>query len=193
MYVLFEISDQLLMVIGLAIVLVLFIGFAILKVILDKNRVKPISEDERYDSEEVLEEKEVVLTEEQKQAKAELERVYAQMSADLEKEESSLDEIDEFERKQEEEAIISYKELMKQADRLKIEADKYEQEQMDFVPEKEVEPVLESHSTFRNSDIISPIYGIQKNKPVNKQAYKHGNPENNVEFLNSLKEFRKNL
>ena len=133
------------------------------------------------------------MTEEQKQAKAELEKVYAQMSADLEKEESSLDEIDEFERKQEEEAIISYKELMKQADRLKIEADKYEQEQMDFVPEKEAEPALESHSTFRNSDIISPIYGIQKNKPVNKQAYKHGNPENNVEFLNSLKEFRKNL
>ena len=57
----------------------------------------------------------------------------------------------------------------------------------------------------KNSEIISPIYGIQKEKKkssLNRQsngiiskAYEEAitESEQNMDFLNSLKEFRKNL
>ena len=70
---------------------------------------------------------------------------------------------------------------------------------------------FEEPKKFKNSDIISPIFGIQKEnnyqkKPkeekieepfVARHAYesikKDYEDENNKDFLNSLKEFRKNL
>ena len=125
MNILFEIADRDLMIIGAILVVVLVVALIIFKAVMKKNKVMPISDDVRFDNEENSEEeikeeiKPAELTEEQKQAKAELERVYEQMSADLEKQEEKHDDIDAFEREQEENAIISYQELMAAAEKLK--------------------------------------------------------------------------
>lgn len=231
MNILFEIADRDLIIIGIIFVAIIVVATIIFKVAVRGKKVKPISEDERFDSEDNLEDdikveqviEKPALTDEQKVAKEELERVYQQMSMDLEKQEEKTDDIDEFEREQEENAIISYQELMAQAEKLKQETSKYEKHAennadikvnaaMDTYKEHtlktnlEPEPKKESHG-FKNSDIISPIYGIQRDgeKSLPKKqsngiigrAYEESlvksEKEQNIDFLNSLKEFRKNL
>ena len=231
MNILFEIADRDLMIIGAILVVVLVVALIIFKAVMKKNKVMPISDDVRFDNEENSEEeikeeiKPAELTEEQKQAKAELERVYEQMSADLEKQEEKHDDIDAFEREQEENAIISYQELMAAAEKLKQEANGYEahvedkadmrvneamntyKEHTEKVNKKQEDKP--AYHGFKNSEIISPIYGIQRENSREKsspkpqrngiigRAYEEVNPESenekNVDFLNSLKEFRKNL
>ena len=228
MNILFEIADRDLMIIGAILVAILIVAAIIFRAVVRGNKVKPISEDERFDNDDVEDVKveevsKPELTDEQKEAKAELERVYAQMSADLGKQEEK-DNIDEFEREQEENAIISYQELMAQAEKLKNQADQYEAKVEDQADTKvhEAMNTYKEHTEnnalkkeekkeyhgFKNSDIISPIYGIQRDtkeksspKPQNNgiigRAYEEINPksenEQNLDFLNSLKEFRKNL
>ena len=120
MYVLFEIADRDLIIIGIIFVLICLIAFFLFRMQVNKHRPKPLADNERYDTEEVSkEEMPKELTEEQIKAKEELERVYNQMNADLQASEPSREEIDDFEREQEENAIISYKELMRQAENLK--------------------------------------------------------------------------
>lgn len=209
MNLLFEIADSTLMLIGLILIVIIMISIVVFKKVNDK--VKPISDEERYDQEEETI-KEVELTDTQKKAKEELERVYNQMSADLAKN-PTKEEIDTFEQEQEENAIISYTELMKQANKLKREATLHENDndykdnyieikEYDIEePEPEKEEVKEKpvYHGFKNSDIISPIYGIQTEEDLakrknNKTIYeKSKEPEDNLNFLNSLKEFRKNL
>ena len=228
MNILFEIADSDLMIIAAVLVVIFVVIAFIIRAIINKNRVMPISEDERFDNEDDFEEKEEkVLTDEQRKAKEELERVYAQMSMDLEKQDDiqveqleEKDNIDEFEREQEENAIISYQELMAAAEKLKKQADRYEAYTEDNADmrvheamntykehtEKSAKPeVKEEHHRFKNSEIISPIYGIQKEKKksslnhqrdgIISRAYEDASTESeqNMDFLNSLKEFRKNL
>ena len=226
MNILFEIADSTLMIIGAILVAILWGAFIIFKIVSNKTKVKPIDENERFDIDETNTKSEVALTEKQKKAKEELERVFNQMSSDLEKQEPTKDEIDEFERKQEENAIISYKQLMEEAKKLKEKADEYEQE-ADKVADMKIDDAIntyekhskinaseietskpqEAYQGFKNSDIISPIYGIQKEKKDKKittkfktndiisKAYNEVDEEReeNTQFLNSLKEFRKNL
>lgn len=226
MNILFEIADSTLMIIGAILVAILLVAFIIFKIVSNKTKVKPIDENERFDIDETNSKSEVALTEKQKKAKEELERVFNQMSSDLEKQEPTKDEIDEFERKQEENAIISYKQLMEEAKKLKEKADEYEQE-ADKVADMKIDDAIntyekhskinaseietskpqEAYQGFKNSDIISPIYGIQKEKKDKKittkfktndiisKAYNEVDEEReeNTQFLNSLKEFRKNL
>ncbi len=226
MNILFEIADRDLMIIGAVLIAILIIAVIIFKVAIKRGKVMPISDDVRFDSEDENEKEEKpTFTEEQKHAKEELERVYEQMSADLEKQEKP-DDIDEFEREQEENAIISYQELMAAAEKLKKEANGYEmhvedkadmrvkeamntyKEHTEKVVEKQDKDKKTYHG-FKNSEIISPIYGIQREnireksspKPQSDgiigRAYEEVNleseKENNIDFLNSLKEFRKNL
>lgn len=227
MNILFEIADRDLLIIGVILVAIFVVIALIFRAIVNKNRVMPIGEDERFDNDDALEKEEKVLTDEQRKAKEELERVYAQMSMDLEKQEDiqeeqleEKDNIDEFEREQEENAIISYQELMAAAEKLKKQADRYEAYTEDNADmrvheaintykehtEKSAKPeVKEEHHRFKNSEIISPIYGIQKGKKksslnhqrdgIISRAYEDASTESeqNMDFLNSLKEFRKNL
>ena len=228
MNILFEIADRDLIIIGIILAAIIIVATIIFKVAIKGDRVKPISEDERFDNEDNDEnikvekiEEEPKLSDEQLAAKEELERVYQQMSMDLEKQEEKSDDIDEFEREQEENAIISYQELMAQAEKLKQETNKYEEHAekqadikvntaMDTYKEHalrvDMEQKKENHG-FKNSDIISPIYGIQREnkKSLSKnqsngiigRAYEEdlvkSEKEQNIDFLNSLKEFRKNL
>ncbi len=220
MNILFEIADRDLMIVGIILVAILVVAAIIFKAAFRGAKVKPISEDERFDSED-NEVKPSEITEEQVAAKAELERVYEQMSADLENQEGKKDNIDEFEREQEENAIISYQELMAKAQQLKEETHQYEThvEENADMKVREAMNTYQQHTSkesieekpyhgFKNSEIISPIYGIQrehKEKSSTKtqtngiigRAYEEINPksenEQNVDFLNSLKEFRRNL
>ena len=144
------------------------------------------------------EEEEPELTEEQIKAREELQRVFNQMSEDLENQTATPREIEDFEREQEENAIISYQELIKETEN--------RNEPINTIEE---EPLDETEKKFKNSDIISPIFGIQKENNLSMQepikedrvtarhAYEkmqaNYEEENNRDFLNSLKEFRKNL
>lgn len=209
MNILFEIADRDLMIIGAIFLLILIIAFIVFKKYNESNKVEPIPEDERFDSEiEVKEISNDELTDEQKKAKEELQKLYNQMSMDLEESEPTKDEIDEFERQQEENAIISYQELMAEAEKLKANADTYEkkaEEKADTYVDEAINTYRkkEAYQGFKNSEIISPIYGIQSEKKSEKvstnnktndiisRAYEE--KEDNIDFLNSLKEFRKNL
>ena len=177
MNILFEIADRDLLIIGVILAAIFVVIAIIFRAIVNKNRVMPIGEDERFDNDDALEKEEKVLTDEQRKAKEELERVYAQMSMDLEKQEDiqeeqleEKDNIDEFEREQEENAIISYQELMAAAEKLKKQADRYEAYTEDNADmrvheaintykehtEKSAKPeVKEEHHRFKNSEIIS--------------------------------------
>lgn len=214
---LLEISSNDIVFIGLAILGLLIFGFIVFSVVM-KNKVKPLAEDERYDSEEELFPDIKPVTKEQQEAKDELERVFNQMAADLEKQNEEKS-IEQFEREQEENAIISYKELIRQAELKKQNPTKKEIIVKEPIEEKivvkeEKEPVqmeieLEEPKKFKNSEIISPIFGIQgtksyqksieveKPKPMPKHAYDEMKAiykqENNTDFLNSLKEFREKL
>lgn len=171
---LFFIADKDLIFIVLSFIGLILFGVVIFYVVKKNRKVMPISEDDRYDA--VDEKKE--LTEEQKQAKAELERVYNMMSADLENEKSAS-AIDEFEREQEENAIISYRELIKQAKEKGQISEEFEEEyKTDFEEEKE-------EKKFKNSEIISPVFGVKGSNTYPKN--------DNEKFLDSLKEFRENL
>ena len=208
MNILFEISDTLLIAVSLILVIILLIIAIIIKKI-DK-RAKPISEDERFDNEDlqVVEVSKEELTDDQKEAKAELEKVFEKMNHDLEKQKSAHENVEEFEKKQEENAIISYQELMKQAETLKKEALKHEKEEENvaaFDVNEMIKPSKKQSHRFRSSDIVSPIYGVQSNKNMiksKKSSYRDLEKEQddfekeqtqNLDFLNSLKEFRKNL
>ncbi len=226
MNILFEISDSVLMIIA-CIAIVIFIIIAIIfKVVNNKLKVKPISEDERFDNEiNAVKIDDNTLTDEQKKAKEELERVFNQMNEDLKKQnETTKGDIDEFERQQEENAIISYQELMAEAEKLKAKASEYEktaEEKADmevssamntYESSKQLSLDIEEEKPYRgfkNSDIISPIYGIQnknarkktetfsKTNDIINSAYNEIDSDEekmeNTQFLNSLKEFRKNL
>ena len=224
MYLLFEIPDSVLIIVGIIIVLIIAIIAIIIKA--SSRKIKPISEDERYDSgEEYIAnytDTDTERTDEQIKAKEELQRVFNQMNADLEKQKSEVDDIDDFEREQEENAIISYQELLAHAEKLKREADEYERKAeekantkvKDVTYKKEVRDkasLEDKKKAFRSSEIVSPIYGIQSNKNMVRQkkssnvkksgiigkAYEQERFEKeetqNLDFLNSLKEFRKNL
>lgn len=223
MYLLFEIPDSVLIVIGIIIVLIIAIIAIVIRA--SSRKVKPIDEDERYDSGEefiTFDEEHEERSEEQIKAKEELQKVFNQMNADLEKQKNEVSDIDDFEREQEENAIISYQELLAHAEKLKKEADEYEKiaeekantKMGDAINRKEVRDkvtIEEKKKAFRSSEIVSPIYGIQSNKNMVRQKKSSNSKKSgiigkaygqerfekeetqNLDFLNSLKEFRKNL
>lgn len=225
MYLLFEIPDSILIIIGVIIVLIIAIITIVIKA--STRKIKPIDENERFDNDEgyAFEDEKIVdetQNEEQIKAKEELQKVFNQMNADLEKQKTEVNDIDDFEREQEENAIISYQELLAHAEKLKKEADEYEKmaeekadtKMGDAINKKEVRDkvsIEEKKKAFRSSEIVSPIYGIQSNKNMVRQkkssnskksgiigkAYEQKRFEKeetqNLDFLNSLKEFRKNL
>ncbi len=217
MNLLFEIADKDLIFLALAFLALIIFGVVIFYVVTKSNKVDPIDEDDRFDSDEdddLFDD--IELTADQREAKEELERVYNKMSTDLEneskslvKEEVEINNIDDFEREQEENAIISYQELLKHAESHKKITPKTEEyntfDEKSKVHEKEqlffdVDEETEEPKKFKNSEIISPIFGIQsEGRHVRRQVVKQkkftpkNKQEDNEEFLNSLKEFRKKL
>jgi len=122
MYFLLEISDKYIVLFGIIVVVILLVTAVILFAFSKKNKVKPIDENDRFEELSEPKFKKVEeLTDEQKKARAELERVFNKMNEDLQKESETV--VDNFEREQEENAIISYQELIKQVKGVKEEVD----------------------------------------------------------------------
>ena len=167
----------------------------------------------------------------------ELEEILKKMQEDIDL--KPEDVVKKFEEEQEEKAIISYQELVDNVKTGKIEVVEDEESNINFVEnlniEDNIEPIMTTEETssvtpemvkeavenisiysvkeepkkFKNSDFISPIYGVvnqkfeyptvKKNEYIldimNTKDYNELTEEikRQEEFLNALKEFRKNL
>ena len=96
MNILLEIADKDLIIIALATTTVIILGIVIFYIANKNVKIRNIF----FEEEEVKERPKAPLTEEQQKAKSELERVFNQMSADLETKSPRQTEIDYFERQQ---------------------------------------------------------------------------------------------
>ena len=121
-----------------------------------------------------------------------------------------------------ERVLAEVRDALDTAEKLKKEADEYEKlaeekantKMGDAINKKEIRDkvtIEEKKKAFRSSEIVSPIYGIQSNKNMVRQKKSSNNKKSgiiskaygqerfekeetqNLDFLNSLKEFRKNL
>lgn len=113
-----------------------------------------------------------------------------EIAKQIEKSEPKEFNLNEFEKEQEESAIISYDELVKKAGAKKIIYKKEEKQEV--------------KSNFTPSKVVSPIYGVQ-NKEIKtrgtltrEERNRTLNTDDNeviedIEFLNNLKQFRRNL
>lgn len=157
-----------------------------------EQEVKPVVEEVKPIEQPVIHEtKEEIIENYQKAVKEEMEEIET-----LDETVTDLDEIlvemmnvgsgeefdlTDFEREQEENAIISYEELCKKAG---VEQIIYPKKEIN----KEVADKIEKevYSTpFRPSTVISPIYGVQKEESPKD--------EDENDFLGRLKEFRSGL
>jgi hypothetical protein len=165
--------------------------------------------------------KPVVTEEEKEQAKLELEKVVDEMQKNLDNEKVTTSDITTYEEEQESKAIISYQELV-EAVRNNNETKVHNEVGMEVAdtnaiekPEEVVPPVEKtdevtidsiinqvykedtkpySEENFQTSEVISPIYGMA-NEVDDKPIYNDldSDMEEVDEFLDSLKDFRKNL
>lgn len=135
------------------------------------------------------------------------------IEAVLEKMESELTsngtaKVHTFEEEQEEKAIISYRELLKVAGKLKEENaildDDLEKvhpvsppKPMDILTEekpiREEVPKENATKKFHSSEFISPIYGKQSTSEITPYTERHKREETEKDFLSELKDLRKNL
>ncbi|MBR2834061.1 MAG: hypothetical protein IKE75_06555 [Bacilli bacterium] len=196
MNILFEIADKDIIFIGLFGVGIVIFGVIIFYVLSrseKKDSYEEIVEEEQPKVKEEIVQKKKPVTKEQQEAKEELERVFMQMSSDLEDKQTSSSHIRDFEREQEENAIISYKELIKQAEAKRNNPLK------DFAELEEIQEQGEQkkETGFKTSEIISPIFGTQKpeeyKEDMRKKKKNLYEDTTNLEFLKNLKDFRDNL
>lgn len=198
MNILFEIGNKDIMFIGLFGVGIVLFGVIIFYVLSKGEKKDELIEDFQDNNQNNDEEKEFFeeikpTTKEQQEAKNELEKVFKQMSKDLDEKETPQKNVRQFEREQEENAIISYQELIKQAE-AKRNNPLTDLQELEKISE---EPKEKEKKSFKTSDIISPIFGTQKpeeymneRKKRRKDLYED---TTNLEFLKTLKDFRDNL
>lgn len=149
-------------------------------------REEPVYEEVAV-NEPVIEE--VVIKEEKKN---EIEELLEIMEEDLNKE---PDLVSHYEIEEEEEAIISYQELVKaqQENRIKIyndEEDVYVKpvfNNYDLKLEQDLNQAIHEVKPFKNSEVISPVFGLVEKKEVMEEELVDD------DFLNSLIEFKNNL
>lgn len=147
-----------------------------ISVSLATNNIPEISK-EAPNMEEILDIKEEPKKEEVQEVKKEdkvekssIEDVLRLMNADLEKQ--KYENIDRYEEEQEENAVISYQELLDR--KMALNEEKKEKQQEAFIPK------------FSNTEFISPIFGRVEKKEEEIEVL-------DEDFLNNLKEFRSNL
>lgn len=111
-----------------------------------------------------------------------IEEVLKAINGDLERQREEKT-IEAYEEDQEENAIISYSELVSKTNSIQISD----------------ENKIGSYTSRTTSEVISPIYGRQNDSIVKNSVIIEESTDINIifeeteEFLNSLKEFRKNL
>ena len=156
----------------------------------EEPEVKPIVQETKLPEPDFEEEIEVIEVE-----KNDIEDIAKQIENSKPKEFN----LNEFEKEQEESAIISYDELVRKAGAKKIIYKEEKKETRDYNEYKEPKK-----SGFVPSKVVSPIYGVQ-NKEISKRATLTREERNktlstndkeiveDIEFLNSLKQFRREL
>lgn len=201
--------------VGIIIILVVIITITILSIKKDRDEaIKARNKELQRPTEEVS------------KSKLELESVIDEMQKKLDMKENK---ITKYEEEQEENAIISYQELVKTMKKDSIPhnevgmevadsnvIDKIEEpltydieEKVDYIYEEDIkeEPKIEEQKKepkFKNSEFISPIYGTDKNLDIKKDVVTSNKAfvmddiidedfDEEDEFLDSLKDFRKNL
>ena len=201
--------------VGIIIILVVIITITILSIKKDRDEaIKARNKELQRPTEEVS------------RSKLELESVIDEMQKKLDMKENK---ITKYEEEQEENAIISYQELVKTMKKDSIPhnevgmevadsnvIDKIEEpltydieEKVDYIYEEDIkeEPKIEEQKKepkFKNSEFISPIYGTDKNLDIKKDVVTSNKAfvmddiidedfDEEDEFLDSLKDFRKNL
>ena len=193
-------------------VLVILLIFFVSKYIKEKRSI--------YDSTSKNDKKENIV---ENNKSSELEALLLKMENDLKEHEQNIEQAREnkiktFEEEQEENAIISYQELLAANNKLpKEEVITETIETLDLtneIEEKKQEETKEAIKKFKSTDFISPVYGIidnKKNLPNKVEISKdeiYNTPtleqtlnikplsdeiKKNDEFLKALKELRKNL
>lgn len=218
----------------ICIVIVLIIIATILFIVVSNQKNRKKIKDDFVEAEKVEAELEKI---EEAPENNELENILKKMQEDANV--KPEDVVKKFEEEQEEKAIISYKELVNNVKSGKIEVVDDEESEINFVENlgvEENEPVLatvdeessvtpemvkeaienislasvkEEPKKFKNSEIISPIYGVMDNSfdypkikkaehvldIMNTKDYNELTEEikKQEEFLEALKAFRKNL
>ncbi|MDD3187748.1 MAG: hypothetical protein PHD02_04710 [Bacilli bacterium] len=136
----------------------------------------------------------------------ELEHVLDKMQETIDKK-ADDDTVSDFENSQEENAVISYQELLQAAKKdfpQMTSYDNKEESTVEIIEEvnnvsETLEPEVlevEEPKKFRSSVFISPIYGVKDDKTVVneiRQEPKATEKEENEQFLDDLKTFRNNL
>lgn len=117
-------------------------------------------------------------------------------------------DLTEFEEEEERNAIISYDELVKKAGAKKIVYKAEKATINEEIKQEQIEIKKENKSKFKASQVISPIYGIKKQKQAReeldefidlenideqKKKYIDEDLQKDITFLTSLKTFRNNL
>ncbi len=218
----------------LSIIIVLVIITTILLIIASNQKNRKKIKDEFIEAEKVEEELEKV---EETPKSNELENILQKMQEEIDL--KPEDVVKKFEEEQEEKAIISYQELVDSVKSGKIEVVDDEETNINFVEnlnvQDNIEPiesineqpvvtpqmvkdainnitsssVKEEPKKFKNSEFISPVYGVMEEKLeyptvkrtenildiMNTRDYNALTEEikRQEEFLNALKEFRNNL
>lgn len=231
------IEKDLLLVVILGIIIILFLILFVVLILTDKgkkkkqeknfeedkieimNIQKPSKENEETEKieETTLEEKEEKeeKIEQNEENISDIAEVLASMQSYLE--ERNQKEIDTFEQEQEENAIISYQELVNACKKNKEKEEIVVETKKETKEENKTEPVKK----FKNSEFISPIYGKEKKKDDSFEQFLSKNFEKketspvqeitssletefsleefqqemkeNEEFLEELKNFRNSL
>lgn len=221
----------------ICIMIVLIIIVTILFIVISNQKNRKKIKDDFVEAEKVESELESI---EESEKSGELENILKKMQEDVNV--KPEDVVKKFEQEQEENAIISYKELVDNVNSGKIEAIEDEESGEDFVEKlnlEDSEPILstveeesavtpemikeaiesisnssvkDEQKKFKNSEIISPIYGVIDNNfeypkvkkfdedkttlnIMNTNDYNELSDEikRQEEFLEALKEFRRNL
>ena len=226
------VSSNIYLYISIIIVLVIITSILLILVSNQKNRKK--IKDDFVEAEKVEAELEKI---EENPKSNELENILQKMQSEINL--KPEDVVKKFEEEQEEKAIISYKELVNSVKSGKIEVIDDEDSNIDFVESLKIKDMSEPIETvvdqpavtpqmvkdaintitqssvkeetkkFKNSEFISPIYGIMEEKIeyptvkktenildiMNTRDYNALTEEikRQEEFLNALKEFRNNL
>lgn len=149
-----------------------------------------------------------------------IEEVLKAMNEDLEKQKYA--KIDKYEEEQEENAVISYQELVarkmalgKEQDDIDVLPESYNEsvevfdemmEKAEIEKPKKIVSTVQTESKFSNSEFISPIFGrlednleyptlkkVEETETFVETKVKEELPKQSDEFLSTLKEFRKNL
>lgn len=193
-------SNNQILILGIVIFIfgIILLGYLLSMILSSKRKKKELEIEPPKVKEEIKENIEEIKV---SKANTDLEVMLLKMQKSLDQKEE-LDRVESFELEQEQNAIISYKELVEAAKKDFNNFDKIEnkEENIEEIKPTVIATIKEDNKKFKSSVFISPIYGIKND--YDKNNYIETSKSNdsldlekkqNDEFLEDLKNFRNNL